>query len=474
MIASKSTPTSKLKRSAIAGKAATQIALKHLKFKALNVLSADGGFTAKEELSAKGELSAIKGNTKNATTQNANEFRQQQHEEEIGELVFTVLSQLRGTAIKLSQLLSMETDILPETIRKKLKSACHEVPPINRALVRKQIVQELGNTPQSLFKKFDNIAFSAASIGQVHQAISHNDEKLAVKVQYPGIGATIDSDLKMLEKLCWLLAKTSNNMPKKQVITILFDEMKSRLDEEVNYEVEAINLSWFRQNLKLNGIVIPRVNQELSSTRVLSMEMLTGEPIDRWLAKQPNQQQRNALGQKLFDFFWYSALTLKKIHADPHTGNFLVLTDEQLGVIDFGCVRSLSDEFVQSFISMLPKIIDSYILGKNIRELFVSYQALKFIDQAVDFNTFESKIFPDLKRYGQWLGQAYVEKTFDFSLKTPCPGKPDNVSGGAVKFLSGMFSEQPCFDRAHLGLMNLLTLIGANINTDYVKFMSAK
>jgi predicted unusual protein kinase regulating ubiquinone biosynthesis (AarF/ABC1/UbiB family) len=454
MLTSKKVPTSKLSRSVITGAAVTKIGLKH------------AGYKVRKAFSAKNA------NDKNAQAKST-EQSQQQHEEQIGDLVFTVLSQLRGTAIKLSQLLSMETDILPETIRNKLKLACHEVPPINRALVRKQMVQELGNTPKQLFKEFDNEAFSAASIGQVHRALSFNNEKLAVKVQYPGIGATIDSDLKMLEKLFWLLTKTTKNMPKQQVFTLVLAEIKNRLSEEINYKIEARNLNWFGQEMKLKGIVIPKVNQQLSTARVLSMEMLNGQHIDKWLDNKPNQQQRNALGQKLFDFFWYSALTLKKIHADPHPGNYLVLDDEQLGVLDFGCVRSLSDDFVDSFTAMMPKIVDSYIFNKNKQALFTSYQALKFIDLNVDFNTFESKIFPDLQYYGQWLGQAYVSKTFDFTTKSPCPGKPDDVSGGAVKFLSGMYSEQPCFDRAHLGLMNLLTQIGADINTDYSKFITA-
>lgn len=455
MLTSKKVPTSKLSRSAITGAAVAKIGLKH------------AGYKVRKAFSAKST------DAKNSPAK-SNEQSQQQHEEQIGELVFTVLSQLRGTAIKLSQLLSMETDILPETIRNKLKSACHEVPPINRALVRKQMVQELGNTPKQLFKEFDSQAFSAASIGQVHRALSFNDEVLAVKVQYPGIGATIDSDLKMLEKLFWLLAKTTKKMPKQQVFTLILAEIKNKLSEEINYEIEANNLTWFQHHMKLNGIVIPKVKHALSSARVLSMEMLTGQHIDKWLENQPSQQQRNELGQKLFDFFWYSALTLKKIHADPHPGNFLVLTDEQLGVLDFGCVRNLSDDFVDGFTAMMPKIVDSYIFNKNKSALFASYQALKFIDHSVDFNTFESKIFPDIQRYGQWLGQAYVSKTFDFTTKTPCPGKPDNVSGTAVKFLSGMYSEQPCFDRAHLGLMNLLTQIGANINTDYSRFITVK
>ena len=436
-----SMPTSKLARSAIAGMAATKIGLKHIGYKTRHALSATA----------------------------VDEDPQQDHEEKMGELIFTVLSQLRGTAIKLSQLLSMEADILPKTIREKLQSACHQVPPINKALVRKQIVQELGDTPKQLFKEFNSEAFSAASIGQVHQAMAHDNSLLAVKIQYPGIGATIESDLKMVEKLFWLLSKTMKQFPKKQVVTLLMEEMQARLQEETNYEMEANHLRWFRQSVTLSGIVIPRVFDALSSRRVLSMDRLSGQHLNDWLETKPSQAQRNDIGQKLFDFFWYCALQLKKINADPHPGNFLILNEGQLGILDFGCVRDLSDDFIRDFTHMIPKIVDGYFYNKNTSSLLESYQQLKFLEQDVTIEIFEAEIMPDLQLYGQWLGEAYVENTFDFSNKRPCPGKPENINGSAIKYLSGMYSEQPCFDRAHLGLMNLLNQIGACINTDYLR-----
>jgi predicted unusual protein kinase regulating ubiquinone biosynthesis (AarF/ABC1/UbiB family) len=438
---SKNIPTSKITRSAIAGMAVTKIGLKHIGYKARQAIS----------------------------TAPASNQPQQDHEAQIGELIFTVLSQLRGTAVKLSQLLSMEADILPKIIRDKLQSACHQVPPINKALVRKQIVQELGDTPKQLFKEFNSQAFSAASIGQVHHAIAHDNSVLAVKVQYPGIGATIESDLKMVEKLFWILSKTSNIFPKKEVIVLLIEEMKARLQEEINYEMEANNLRWFRQAVELPSIVIPSVFESLSSKRVLSMDKLSGQHLESWLKTNPSQTQRNEVGQKLFDFFWYCTLQLKKINADPHPGNFLILDDGQLGILDFGCVRSLSDDFIHAFTQMIPAIVDSYFFNKNFQSLLESYQQLKFIEQDITLDVFESEIMPDLRLYGQWLGEAYVEKIFDFNNKRPCPGKPENLSGDAIKFLNGMYSEQPCFDRAHLGLMNLLCQIGAYINTDYLK-----
>ena len=442
MASSNNMPTSKLTRSAIAGIAATKIGFKHIGYKTRQAISATP----------------------------IDQQPQQEHEEKIGEIIFSVLSQLRGTAVKLSQLLSMEADILPKTIRDKLHAACHQVPPINKALVRKQIVHELGDIPKQLFKEFNSQAFSAASIGQVHQAVAHDNTLLAVKVQYPGIGATIESDLNMVRKLFWLLSKTTSKFPKKQVIALLMDEMQARLQEETNYITEANNLRWFRQYVNLPGFVIPAVYESLSGRRVLSMDRLTGQHLEPWLATNPSQTQRNDLGQKLFDFFWYCVLQLKKINADPHPGNFLILADGQLGLLDFGCVRCLSEDFVGDFTEMMPKIVDGYFFNKNTKALLESYQKLKFIEKEVTLATFELEIMPDLQPYGQWLGEAYVEKTFDFSNKQPCPGKPENMSGSAIQFLSGMYSEQPCFDRAHLGLMNLLSQIGANINTDYLRF----
>jgi len=435
-------PTSKLKRSALAGLAVTKLGLKHASFKARSALN------------------------KSSNTAPP----QQQHEEQMGDLIFSVLSQLRGTAIKISQQLSMEAEILPATVRDKLQSACHKVPPINRALVRKQLLQELGDIPTTLFKEFDSQAFSAASLGQVHRASSHSGQDLAVKVQYPGIGATIESDLKMVEKLLWLLTKTNKAMPKKHVLELVMTEIKNRLNEEVDYDNEARNLRWFRQSLTLEGIVIPYVVDELSATRVLTMEMLSGQHIDEWLSTKPSQASRNNLGQKLFDFFWYSVLKLKRINADPHPGNFIVLADEKLGIIDFGCVRSLSKTFAEGIAKTIPIIVDVYVHKNNFEQLFNSYKKFRFIEDSVSLEQFTNELIPDLQSYGYWFAQAYVEKSFDFKNKIPCPGKPENSNGSALRLLNGMYSEQLCFDRAHLGLMNLLSQIGANINTDYMQF----
>lgn len=438
-------PTSKLKRSAIAGITAAKVGFSQLSYK------------AKSKLSSNDDEQALAA-----------------HESQMGDMIFAALSQLRGTALKISQLLSMETDLLPEAIREKLKAACHQVPPINKALVRKQVTQSLGQAPNKIFKHFDGEAFAAASIGQVHKAQTHQGETLAVKVQYPGIGATIESDLKIVEQLFWTLSKTTSLLPRKDIVDQIMLEVKSRLNEEVNYEIEADNLLWFNERLKLDNIVTPKVYPEYSDKRVISFSFLEGQHLDEWLATKPSQQQRDKMAQLVFDFFWYSVFQLNKINADPHAGNYLFLKNEQLGVLDFGCVRELSPEFTATISRLLPALIKSLNQQGDKSELLNVYKDLQFIEPDTGVSTFEETIFPSIEELAQWLVDPYINETFDFSQQTPCPAKPNQEQKETAKQIHGLYSEQLCFDRAHLGVLNLLRDIGGTVKTDWLKFRNAQ
>lgn len=439
-------PVSKLKRTAITGITAARLGAKHVGYKARSLVT-------KPENKAK---------------------QKQQHEEQIGDIIFSVLTQLRGTALKVSQILSMEADVLPLSIRQKLKEACYQVPPINRALVRKQIVHEFGSHPQDLFRQFNSSAFAAASIGQVHRAITFDGEPVAVKIQYPGIANTIESDLKIIEKLFSGLSKASDLLPQKHVLEIMMTEMQDRLREEVDYQNEADNIKWFKSNVEIPGIVIPRVIDSLSRKRVLSLEMLEGHHLTEWLATNPSQRQRNAVGQQLFDYFWYCVLELKRINADLHPGNFLVLENEDIGALDFGCVRDLSDLFIDHFVELIPALIDVFENSKSPKKLLSVYQSLRVVSKDVSPEQFEQEMLGSIEPFGRWLIEAYAKEEFDFSRKQPCPGKPTDSSLKLVKQVDGFFHEQLCFDRAHLGLMNLLTEIGAVVKTDWLKYRSTE
>ncbi len=438
----KNIPVSKLKRSAITGLTAARVGAKHVGYKARSLL----------------------------TNQQDKPTLKLKHEEQIAELVFTVLAQLRGTALKVSQILSMEADVLPLSIREKLKQACYQVPPINRALVRKQFIQEFSQGPNDLFRQFNSHAFAAASIGQVHSGITFNDDAVAIKVQYPGIASTIESDIQIIEKLFSTLSKLSDLLPQKQVLEIMMMEMQERLREEVDYHVEADNIKWFRKSVELPWVKIPYVVDDLSSKRILTLERLDGQHISEWLETNPSQHQRDLLGQQLFDYFWYCVFKLKRINADLHPGNFLVLNDGNLGALDFGCVRTLSTEFISRFVALIPALVDTFVHGKEKESLHRAYKGLKVISCEVSLEEFEAELVDSIEPFGRWLCEAYATDRFDFSNKQPCPGKPNEDSRKLVKVLNGFYQEQLCFDRAHLGLMNLLTEIGAVVNTDWLKY----
>lgn len=435
-------PVSQLKRTAITGLTAAKVGVKHAGFKARSLLSQQ-----KDQAASK-----------------------RQHEKEIADLVFGVLTQLRGTALKVSQILSMEADVLPSSIREKLKQACYQVPPINRALVRKQFMQEFSKAPDKLFRQFNSHAFAAASIGQVHRAITFDSEAVAVKIQYPGIASTIESDIQIIDKLFSALSRTSNFLPQKTVLTTMMGEMQARLREEVNYQIEAENFTWFKQHVGLAEINIPAVIEPLSSKRILTLEFLEGLHLSEWLQTQPSQHQRNEVGQQLFDYFWYCVFNLHRINADWHPGNFLVLNDGGIGALDFGCVRILSTHFTSRFVQLIPALVDTLHHGKSARNLLKVYQSLKVISEDVSLKTFETELAQSVEPFGRWLCEAYAVETFDFRNKSPCPGKPTEHSRKLVKALNGIYQEQLCFDRAHLGLMNLLTEIGAVVETDWLKY----
>ena len=127
--------------------------------------------------------------------------RQQQLDEETARILFEAFSRLRGSALKIAQMLSMESNLMPDWFRQEMGKSYHQVPPLGRPLIRKLILQEFNKPPEDLFTRFDPNAFAAASLGQVHAAVGSQDQDLAVKLQYPGIDVTIESDLQLLRSI---------------------------------------------------------------------------------------------------------------------------------------------------------------------------------------------------------------------------------------------------------------------------------
>jgi len=257
------------------------------------------------------------------------------------------LGELKGAVMKVGQIASQTQDLLPKEISEALKKLQKEAPPVDFSVIAQQVEKELGAPPSELFKSFDSKPYAAASIGQVHRAVTKSGIPVVVKVQYPGVDRSVDSDLKQLKltlKLGGLL-----KMPKESV-DALFNEIRIRLNEELDYDQEAKNLRAFKKFHEGNEkLLIPRVMNQLSSLRVLTLEFIEGDAADELEDKGYSQTQINQLGNNLFDMLSAQLFDFQCIHGDPHPGNFAFRKDGSVIIYDFGCVKKLKPEIVQAY-----------------------------------------------------------------------------------------------------------------------------
>ena len=247
---------------------------------------------------------------------------------------------LRGAVMKVGQTLASFPDVVPREFVETLESLHFEAPPMHFSLLREMILDELGDEPENLFAEFDETAFAAASLGQVHRAKLKTGETVAVKIQYPGIARTIRTDFKNLIPLL-LPHRFSKDW---ENLKTQFEFLRQGIERETDYEREAEYLNRARKSFfEEDGIVVPRVYPELSTGRVLTMEYLPGCHLAEYLATNPSQDERNAYAAKIVRANARILYRERMMNVDCHPGNFLFMPDGRLGLIDFGCVLMFTD-----------------------------------------------------------------------------------------------------------------------------------
>jgi predicted unusual protein kinase regulating ubiquinone biosynthesis (AarF/ABC1/UbiB family) len=364
-------------------------------------------------------------------------------------LLFDTLSKLRGTALKVAQMLCMEAELLPEAYRRELEKSCHRVPPLNRVLVRKALIEEFGQPPEVLFAEFDAEAFAAASLGQVHAGRLHDGRRVAVKIQYPGIHVAIDSDIALMRQF-------ARGMPNARLALQSLAEIHARLREEVDYRQEAANTIWFQQRLGDGPVRVPAVIPERSGTRVLTTDFVEGVHLEEWLKTTPTQAARDLAAQRLYDLFVHSALNLRRLHADPNPGNTLFAADGSITLIDFGCVKDLSPGFIET----LPQVLKAY-LDDDSAALFSAYEKLGMLRRAVATRFYEDTLRP----FGRWLVEPLRDETFDFGANADYTARGKDVIQGLqrIRGLDRLADEFVFFDRTIYGLCKLFERMGARV-----------
>src|SRR5207302_8206499 len=219
-----------------------------------------------------------------------------------------------------------------------------------------QVKQSLGGEPEKIFKQFTPEPFAAASLGQVHHAITREGQRVAVKIQYPGIRRAIENDFSLFRTFS-KPGQASGHIPKSAI-----DEIEEQIIAETDYLREADNIEFLAEGLApLSFVKVPRVFREYSSDKVLTMSLMTGRHLEDFLAQRPSQKLRDQLGAHLFELFHFQVYKVEALHADPHWGNYLFNDDAGISLVDFGCVKYLSRESVAYLRSVFlyPGAIDS-------------------------------------------------------------------------------------------------------------------
>ncbi|KAA6441031.1 AarF/ABC1/UbiB kinase family protein [Dyadobacter flavalbus] len=377
--------------------------------------------------------------------------------------IYDGLKNLKGSALKLAQMLSMEKNFLPQAYVEKFSLSQFSVPPLSAPLVVKTFKKYFGKAPLDLFDSFDANAINAASIGQVHKA-TLNGKELAVKIQYPGVAESISTDLALVKpiamKMFNIQAKDSDKY---------FKEVETKLTEETNYILEIAQSNEVAQACAhIPNLKFPDYYPEFSCERVITMDWMNGKHLSEFCRSSPDQETANKIGQALWDFYMFQVHELRKVHADPHPGNFLVDEQGNLIAIDFGCMKEIPESFYVPYFELAEP--------ENLNDKAFFHSRLTALEILTSKDTpAETVYFSNLFREILMLfTQPFQSETFDFADeqffgKLAALGekyandkelRKMNVNRGSKHFIY--------INRTFFGLFSLLHDLKANIETRQV------
>lgn len=377
--------------------------------------------------------------------------------------IYKSLSELKGSVLKAAQMLSMDQGLLPKAYASKFQLAQYSAPPLSYPLVVKTFKDHFGKAPTAIFDSFEKSASHAASIGQVHRA-ELDGKKFAVKVQYPGVADSVKSDL----KIAMPFAARIMNL-KSHDLTMYVQEVEGKLLEETDYELEL------QQSVMHSGACahLPNLHfatyyPAFSSMRILTMDWIDGYHINAWLKHAPNQADRDLIGQSLWDFYSYQLHDLRKVHADPHPGNFLVTPEKKLAVIDFGCIKEIPEDFYENYFTLLLK--SHQLSSKERDQMFMS------LDFVLPTDTQEEAAYvtTQMSELINLLSQPFRNETFDFAdtdyFSSIYSFADDLMQDKKIRSMNNARGSKHgiYINRTLFGLYSLLHELGARVQTNSI------
>lgn len=381
--------------------------------------------------------------------------------------IYDGLKNLKGSALKVAQMLSMDKSIMPQAYVDKFSLSQFSVPALSAPLVRKTFKKYLGKFPEDIYDTFSPDSVNAASIGQVHKA-TKNEKNLAIKIQYPGVADSISSDLALVKPIATRMFNLKGKDSEKY-----FQEVENKLLEETDYILELKQSEEMSQACKnIKNLKFPKYYADLSSEKILTMDWMEGEHLSEFAAHNINREKGDKLGQTMWDFYMFQMHNLKRVHADPHPGNFLIDQEANLIAIDFGCIKAVPDEFYIPYFELAtPEVINNpVIFNQKLYEL----EILRADDSEKEIIYFTDVFHRLLSLFTKPFHGDY----FDFS---------DEDFFGAIATLGEEFTKDTqlrkmngnrgskhflYINRTFFGLYNLLHDLKARVNTqEYKKYM---
>ena len=382
--------------------------------------------------------------------------------------IYDGLKNLKGSALKVAQMLSMEKSLLPNAYVEKFSLSQFSVPPLSAPLVRKTFKKYHGEYPEQLFDKFTAESVNAASIGQVHKA-EKDGKKLAVKIQYPGVADSISSDLAMVKPVAVRMFNLKGKDSEKY-----FKEIEGKLLEETDYLLEVKqSLSISEACSHIPNLKFPKYYPKLSSERIITMDWMNGMHLSEYAKTDFDTNDAQKIGQTLWDFYMFQIHHLKEVHADPHPGNFLINENTELIAIDFGCIKKIPNQFYKPYFELavpdninnpeffLKKLYELEILRPDDTNEEVEYFSALFHEMLSLFTSPFHKVEFDFGNEEFWYNVSSLSEKYsqDKTLRKM------NGNRGSKHFLY--------INRTFFGLYNLLHDLKAKINVnDYKAYIS--
>ena len=368
--------------------------------------------------------------------------------------VAETLGNLKGAMMKLGQMASYLDQGMPEPVREALAQLQQDAPPMAPELAAEVIRSELGDSPDRLFAEWDPVPIAAASIGQVHRAMTHDGRAVAVKVQYPGVDEAIRGDLDNAGMLFAAMKMMFPGLDPKPLVA----ELRERIVEELDYGLEAVNQRMFAEYYAGHPFIhIPAVVDELSTTRVLTTELATGARFSE--VKTWSAEQRNLAAESIYRFVFGSLYRLGAFNGDPHPGNYLFGPDGHVTFLDFGLVKRFTPEELVMFEDMIQAMVvdhDIAAFRRIVEDVGLLRRDARFTDEEV----------------GDYFGHFYkfvlrdepVAMTEEYASETVARFFDTSGEHGDIMKAANVPPSMVIIQRINLGLYAILGELGAVAN----------